>query len=200
MAVVISNNQNFITQEDINTVLNSIYSVGDIHISTSNVNPSSKFGGTWELFGTGKTLVGVDTTQTEFDTVEKIGGNKSLQSHDHNIDINSGGGGSHTHSVSITSASAGSHTHALYGGFDGYTYTAHTADAAKNQEYSSFTKDYSSSEWIKSGGAHTHKMSGNTGSGGSHSHAVYGYTGNTGDGNSQNLQPYITVYMWKKTL
>lgn len=199
MAVVISNNQNSITQEDINTVLNSIYSIGDIHISTSNVNPSSKFGGTWELFGTGKTLVGVDTAQTEFNTVEKTGGHKSLQSHNHQIDINSGGGGAHTHSVSITSSSAGSHTHHLYGAFDGFSYQAHTAGAVKNQEYSSFTKDYSSNEWIKSAGAHTHSVSGNTGSGGSHSHSVYGYTENIGDGNAQNLQPYITVYMWKKT-
>ncbi len=35
------------------------------------------FGGTWESFATGRTLVGVDASQDEFKTVMKIGGEKA---------------------------------------------------------------------------------------------------------------------------
>lgn len=54
-----------------------IYPVGSIYISVNNTNPSSLFGGTWVAFGTGRTLVGVDTSQTEFNSVEKTGGEKT---------------------------------------------------------------------------------------------------------------------------
>ena len=55
-----------------------IYPVGSIYISTNSTNPNTLFGiGTWEAFGTGKTLVGIDTNDTSFDTVEETGGAKS---------------------------------------------------------------------------------------------------------------------------
>lgn len=34
---------------------------------------------------------------------------------------------------------------------------------------------------------------------GTHTHGVSGTSGSTGSGDSQNLQPYIVVYMWKRT-
>ena len=57
--------------------LSDVYPVGSIYISTSSTNPSQLFGGTWESYGSGRTLVGVDTTQTEFNTVNKTGGEKT---------------------------------------------------------------------------------------------------------------------------
>lgn len=54
------------------------YPVGAIYISTNSTSPASLFGGTWERFGNGRTLVGVDTSQTEFNTVEKTGGSKTV--------------------------------------------------------------------------------------------------------------------------
>lgn len=51
--------------------------IGSIYISVVNTNPSKWFGGTWAAFGTGRCLVGVDTSQTEFNTVMKTGGEKA---------------------------------------------------------------------------------------------------------------------------
>lgn len=48
-----------------------------------STNPSEWFGGVWEVFATGRTLVGIDTSQTEFNTVMKTGGSKYLQRHSH---------------------------------------------------------------------------------------------------------------------
>lgn len=47
-------------------------------MTTVETNPSQIFGfGTWVLWGAGKVPVGVDTTQTEFNVVEKTGGEKT---------------------------------------------------------------------------------------------------------------------------
>lgn len=59
------------------SLLDLTYPVGSIYMSVSNVNPSNLFGGTWVEFASGRTLVGVDTSQTEFNTVEKTGGSKT---------------------------------------------------------------------------------------------------------------------------
>lgn len=54
------------------------YKVGDIFLSFNATNPATVKGyGTWELVSKGRTLVGVDTAQTEFNTVRKTGGAKT---------------------------------------------------------------------------------------------------------------------------
>lgn len=57
--------------------IDSIYPIGSIYITTVSTNPSTYFGGTWVAFGAGKTLVGLDATDTSFDTVEETGGAKT---------------------------------------------------------------------------------------------------------------------------
>ena len=72
-------------------ILNTIYPVGSIYISVSSANPGNTFGGTWVAFGAGKTLVGFDSNDADFSTVEATGGEKAhtlditeMPSHNHN--------------------------------------------------------------------------------------------------------------------
>ena len=73
-----------------NIDFNQIYPVGSIYLSVSATNPSVLFGGAWEAFAAGKTLVGIDANQEEFNAVNKTGGEKKhtliideMPSHDH---------------------------------------------------------------------------------------------------------------------
>lgn len=117
--------------------------IGSIYISVVNTNPSQWFGGVWESFGAGRVLVGVDTTQTEFNQVLKTGGSKYMQKHRHFV----------THE--------GGDAHVTLG----------------------------NATWGWSSGIIP--LSGNNAG----SHIITEYQGK---GNSQNLQPYITVYMWRR--
>ena len=205
-----------------------IWPIGSIYTSVSSTSPAVLFGGTWEEFGKGRTLVGVDTSDTSFNTVEKTDGSKThtiavgnLPSHAHTYTPagtigNTGGGGAHSHSVSNTSATrntnnTGSHSHS--------TYASTTAAVSAGSGYLI--------PW--SGGSNQSVR--NTSSAGSHSRTVTYYYANTTTGNhtltvaqmpshnhtftgtassttactncngtALNTQdPYITVYMWKRT-
>ncbi len=73
--------------------LSDVYPVGSIYINAAvSTNPATLLGfGTWAAFGAGRVMVGIDATQTEFDTLEETGGAKThtltvseLPSHTHN--------------------------------------------------------------------------------------------------------------------
>lgn len=75
-------------------ILDIIYPIGSIYINTININPSKLFGGVWEEFATGRTLVGIDPNQEEFNELGKTGGYKQheltideLPSHSHQISV-----------------------------------------------------------------------------------------------------------------
>lgn len=53
------------------------YRVGDLFLTTIATNPSNFLGGKWELFGPGRCLVCVDTSDSNFNTVKKTGGEKT---------------------------------------------------------------------------------------------------------------------------
>lgn len=79
---------NKVTADDMNqikTVINDlIFPVGSIIMNvSSSFDPNSVYGGTWEQWAKGQVPVGVDKDQTEFDTVEKTGGNKYTEKHEH---------------------------------------------------------------------------------------------------------------------
>ncbi len=76
-----------VKEEDIsnNITVDSIYPVGSIYMNTTLVDPSIIFGGTWERIAKGRTLVGVDENDTDFNTSKKIGGSKYLQRHQHDL-------------------------------------------------------------------------------------------------------------------
>lgn len=54
-----------------------MHRVGDIIFSTSDENPSTIYGGTWVAWGKGQVPVGVDTSDSDFNTVEKTNGTKT---------------------------------------------------------------------------------------------------------------------------
>lgn len=53
-----------------------LYPIGSIYMSIQDTNPSVFFGGTWERIAKGKTLVGVDENDTDFNASSKTGGEK----------------------------------------------------------------------------------------------------------------------------
>lgn len=59
------------------------YPVGTIIETTSEVSPAQLYGGTWEEFGKGKVLVGRDTSDSDFSTILKTGGEKQ-----HTLSVN----------------------------------------------------------------------------------------------------------------
>lgn len=68
---------------DINVLINNavqkMYPVGSIKLSTSSANPSTYMGfGKWVAWGSGRVPVGVDLSDTDFSTVEKTGGSKTV--------------------------------------------------------------------------------------------------------------------------
>ena len=123
------------------------YPVGSIYTSVVSTNPATLLGvGTWAAFGEGKVLVGIDSGDTDFDTVLETGGSKTdshtltiaeMPAHTHTTTTGSGGGSSSATSQTQTTNSVGTATTSSTGG----------------------------------GGAHTHDI----------------------------VQPYIVVYMWRRT-
>mgnify|MGYP001184765819 FL=1 len=77
---------------DLSSLWDQIYPVGSIYITANATNPSVLFGGTWEQLK-GKFLVGVDSSDTDFETSGKTGGEKThtltvdeIPSHTHDMD------------------------------------------------------------------------------------------------------------------
>ena len=54
------------------------YKIGALYFTTISYNPSTIFGyGTWERFGEGKTLIGLDSTDGDFNVIGETGGAKT---------------------------------------------------------------------------------------------------------------------------
>lgn len=136
--------------------LAAVYPVGSIYINASvATSPATLFGfGTWVAFGTGRTLVGLDSGNAIMDTVEETGGSADA------IVV------SHTHTVTDPG-----HVHSSH---------SHSSVLLDGGPFNMTSPNYGA---------------GNTGS---------NTTGITIDsegisGTNANYQPFITVYMWKRT-
>ncbi len=211
--------------------------IGSIYISVSPTSPATLFGGTWERFGNGKAVVGVDESDDDFKTVALTGGSKTktiavenLPAHSHSVNINTNEAGSHSHGVGAlnTGGQSANHTHTLpafntdsKGGHShNYGGSGLSLRGSPTLVGAGSTPMLLNGDWVgstQSAGAHTHYVSAkntgnqsanhthsiaahNTGTVANHTHNVNGNTGNTGSGTALNVQnPYITVYMWKRT-
>jgi len=79
----------------IHFLASTVWPIGSVYIAVVSTNPATLLGfGTWSAFAAGRTLVGLDAGQTEFDTVEETGGAKThtltvgeIPSHDHDLRI-----------------------------------------------------------------------------------------------------------------
>lgn len=65
----------------------AFYPVGAVYQSTVATSPSEIFGGTWQRI-TGKFLVGVDESDSDFNAGGKTGGTKNLVGHRHAVGNN----------------------------------------------------------------------------------------------------------------
>lgn len=222
-------NKNKVTADDMNQIkaaINSLieegianiikeenqkrYYVGSLIFDTKNVNPATYLGfGTWQLWGQGCVPVGVDTTQTEFATVEKTGGSKGVTLTTNNLPEHNHSIVTHTHSLPSHNHSTPNHSHTFSGTTSG---TGRNASLVANVG-SPYSADPSSGLYKGLGWwdayEHTHTYSGttssnnggNTGSwSGTSGEGGPTETGNTGSGSSVSvLQPYVTCYIWKRT-
>jgi hypothetical protein len=155
-----------------NEIMAAVYPVGSIYTNATNsTNPGTLLGfGTWSAFGAGRVAVGFDGSNSLFNAAEKTGGNYD------------GSLLAHTHGFSGTTAGGGAHTHDMY-----------IHPSLRSSNCCSYVFPYP-------------QTSGGVGYGdvistvGNHTHTFSGTTASTGTaGTNTNVQPFITVYMWKRT-
>lgn len=159
-------------------IIDLFYPVGHILTTVSaTYNPNNTFASTtWVRYGEGQVLVGFDSTDTDFDAVNKSGGAKT-----HSLTVAEMP--AHTHTVSGTAASAGSHNHnrtlrGIANRIAGNTWNGVVASAS--------TRDVAWSGFSSSTGAHTHRVSGTAAS--------------QGNGTAfSTMPPYTVVYYWRRT-
>lgn len=159
-------------------VLEIIYPVGSVYINASDsTNPATLLGfGDWEAFGAGRVPVGVDTSDPDFATVGKTDGEK-------------------THKLTISEMPTHDHNGATWATenvAEWYGYDIDGSCGGGGTNVSSWQRgkdargaEFSGSDWKRTwrySQSHTHDIP-DSGGGGAHN----------------NLQPYVTVYMWKRT-
>lgn len=157
--------------------------IGHIRMEISDTNPSTYLGfGTWVLWGTGRVPVGVDTSQTEFNKVEKTVGTKTHTHTNPSTDSYSGTTESHT----LTTSEIPSHEHTLIMASGSSSSSSSGYYGIVGGWYSSKVENGDQINNTGKGNGHTHKIP-------SHSHTI------SDTGSSSNIQPSITCYMWKRT-
>lgn len=160
-------------------VLKAVYPVGSVYVNaTDATSPATLLGfGTWTAFGAGRVMVGQDTGDTDFDTLEETRGSKILQQHSHKVNppaTNTGNqSANHSH---LAGYSTGSKGFAIPNG------AFHDVLFSVNQTGS---RNESSGD---NSGNHLHSVD-----------IAEFDSGNAGTGTAGNIQPSIVVKMWKRT-
>ena len=174
---------------DKTSILNLVYPVGSIYMSVNPANPSTLFGGTWIAWGSGRVPVGVsaNANDSDFGKVEQQGGERKHQ---------------------LTKDEMPNHRHkGQYSHTNTYTDHAQRPTDPPSQaievyqgtrevevQYKVVKDNVSTTAFHLSGSGPTNDIF--------YSEKVtstYGVADDGGDIPHNNLQPYITCYMWKRT-
>lgn len=167
------------------TIVNALYPVGSIKMTTSNVNPATYLGvGTWEAWGSGRVPVGVNSSDPDFDTANETGGSKA------NNYTPSGSVSGNTGDHTLTVAEIPSHGHVTWGRSDDISVQGGGSDDNYRAIYTAHLDVLPPSVT----GGNTKE----TGGGGSHNHSV-NLSLNGTQASISTVQPYVTCYMWRRT-
>ena len=175
----------------------TLFPVGSIFFTTVNKNPGTFIGGTWIAWGSGRVPVGIDTSDSNFNTAEKTGGAKTVNlSHSHTVNSHAHTMG-HTHTVN-------SHAHLqTMSNQDGILY--YTTNSPYNRVVQYVTKGQAYALTKGDDNALISQDYTSSASPGTGNSSITN-TGNSSPGTNSQLssaqsvlQPYITCYMWKRT-
>jgi microcystin-dependent protein len=178
------------------SLFSKIYPVGSIYTNASvNTNPATLLGfGTWDAFGSGRVLVGVDAADTDFDTLGETGGAKT-----HTLTVDQMP--SHTHTQDSHNHTQNAHTHKLNMAFGGvqqerFEWGTGTSAAVGTTKVATAAPEVDT----RTTGGQRMLLDEDTRSTTATNNATTATNQNTGGGSAHNnLQPYITVYMWRRT-
>ena len=179
--------------------LSLAWPVGSVFIAVVATNPNTLLGfGTWSAFGTGRTLVGIDTGDPDFDVVEETGGAKTvtlataeIPSHTHVQDA-------HTHTQDAHTHTQDAHTHTQ----DAHSHTQASTTTATGSTSNRLGTVDTSSTAVNTGNATATNQNAtavNQNATATNQNATATNQNTGGGGAHNNVQPYIIVYMWKRT-
>ena len=187
-------------------LLNDTYPVGSIYMSTTDdtvEKVQNKFGGTWVKYAEDMTLVGASSSKA----VNTTGGTSTvtlttnnLPSHSHSF-TPAGSVSSTFTGSSVSTNTTGAHTHTITSS-NGQIWTDEAGSHGSSPIRYAPTTDLSlksNAIYAASAGNHSHTVTAK-GSVSSSFKGTAGTTGSTGKGTSFSVQnPYISVYMYKRT-
>lgn len=157
-------------------ILNLVYPIGSIYMSTNNVSPSTFIGGTWEALDEGRVLIGAGASYP----AGSVGGEET-----HTLTADETP--SHNHTRGTMNITGYSDKFDSNSGWDsnlevnGAFYVSDLGSRGK------VTNDSSGSyDWVRFGFDASRSWTGSTSTVGS-------------DQPHNNMQPYLSVYMWKRT-
>ena len=167
-----TNTTQLATTAFVTAALGAIYPVGSIYVNAAvSTNPNTLLGfGTWEAFGAGRVMVGFNASDALFDTLEETGGSKDAVVVSH----------THTATSSSTVTDPG-HDHEIFPKLAG----AFAGNGSVIQGATSQSSYGSNNTGTRTTGI---------------SVATTTTVASAGvSGTNANVQPYITVRMWKRT-
>lgn len=165
---------------DKTSILDFVYPVGSIYMSVDPRNPKDFLGGTWVEWGAGRVPVGVNSSDTDFDTAEKTGGEKT-----HRLSVDEMPWHDHSGTNSTVETQT-IHTRPTGGALLPLGISTYTVKYDVNEQ----TQDY----MVSPAGGQTLDVESGT-----IINSQYGVCPNGSGVAHNNLQPYITCYMWKRT-